>query len=504
MKKRLNYLPLIIAYFFILLFLYAAVSKILDFENFQVQIGQSPLLSAYAGFISYAVILVEIIIALLLSFERSRKVGLYCSTALMSAFTIYIYLILNYSDFVPCSCGGILEKLGWTKHLVFNVVCVVLGIVAIVGEKYSQRDSMKLKLLIILGTNIISIGVVITLFLSSEYIIKKENNFTRRFLLHPVSETNSLTLDNKDYYFAGFSHNVLYLGNRQYPLSLTETDTAISKIKTIYLQPDHQKLTFKNISVEVKGAYYYVYDGTVPVIFRGNTGNIKAKTISYQDAYFNSLVVVDSTKFAVRTQSAATQNFILAQIDLSKNSRLTMNSEILRKQGDGVFALDGILISDAAEKELVYTYAYRNEFIVMDNDMKIKRRLQTIDTVRKAQIRSIELSDGSRKMNQPPLKVNSQSFVYRGLLFNHSVLMGKNESKNAWKKADVIDVYQTDAQMYVGSFYIYRKNNRKLKELYITDQSMYTIQDDLLTRYHLSRQITKYFRKGEAENPKPE
>ncbi|MCU7618466.1 tellurium resistance protein TerC [Chryseobacterium sp. PBS4-4] len=501
MKNRSINIPLIIAYFFILLFLYAAVSKILDFENFQVQIGQSPLLSAYAGIISYSVILVEIVIALLLSFERYRKTGLYASTALMSSFTIYIYLILNYSDFVPCSCGGILEKLGWTEHLIFNLVCVVLGIVAIISEKYCQGNSMRSSVLIILGTNIISIGMVITLFLSSEYIIKKENNFTRRFLLHPVSETNTLTLDNKDYYFAGFNQDTLYLGNRQYPLSLTTTDTALSKIHTSYLQPDHKQLDFKNISVEVKGTHYYVYDGTVPVIFRGNIGSIKAKTISYQDAYFNSLVVLDSTRFAVRTQSAATQNFILGQIDLRKTPKLTMISGILQKQTDGVFDLDGILIGDAAEKELIYTYAYRNEFIVMDNDMKIKQRLHTIDTVRNAQIRSVALSDGSRKMNQPPLKVNSQSFVYRGLLFNHSVLMGKNESKNAWKKADVIDVYQTDAQMYIGSFYIYRKNNKKLKELYVKDHSMYIIQDDLLTRYHLSEQITKYFRKGEAENP---
>ena len=50
----------------------------------------------------------------------------------LSAFTVYIYLILNYSDFVPCSCGGILEKLGWTEHLIFNGICVIMGVVAII------------------------------------------------------------------------------------------------------------------------------------------------------------------------------------------------------------------------------------------------------------------------------------------------------------------------------------------------------------------------------------
>jgi len=44
----------------------------------------------------------------------------------MTAFTVYIFLILNYSPFVPCSCGGVLEDLGWWEHLWFNgVVCLV-------------------------------------------------------------------------------------------------------------------------------------------------------------------------------------------------------------------------------------------------------------------------------------------------------------------------------------------------------------------------------------------
>ncbi len=45
MKKIANYLPITVAYFYILLYCYAAISKILDFENFQIQLAQSPLIS---------------------------------------------------------------------------------------------------------------------------------------------------------------------------------------------------------------------------------------------------------------------------------------------------------------------------------------------------------------------------------------------------------------------------------------------------------------------------
>lgn len=121
---------------YILLFVYAAVSKLLDFENFQVQLGQSPLLSTFASWVSWLVPIIELILALLLFFPKWRMIALFAAFSLMVMFTAYIYIILNYSSFVPCSCGGILEKLGWTEHLIFNVVFIILaaaGILILAG-----------------------------------------------------------------------------------------------------------------------------------------------------------------------------------------------------------------------------------------------------------------------------------------------------------------------------------------------------------------------------------
>ena len=112
---------------YVLLFIYAAVSKFLDFENFQVQLGQSPLLSAFAGWVSWGVPITEILIAIVLLFPRYRLVGLFAAFSLMVMFTTYIIIILNFSSFIPCSCGGILEKMSWTQHLIFNIVFVLLA-----------------------------------------------------------------------------------------------------------------------------------------------------------------------------------------------------------------------------------------------------------------------------------------------------------------------------------------------------------------------------------------
>lgn len=123
----------------IILFTYAALSKLLDFQNFQAQLGQSPLLSAFAAPVSYSVITVELMISILLVFSRTRLIGLFAAFSLMVMFTAYIYIMLNYSSYVPCSCGGILEKLGWQEHLFFNLAFVILGATAtlLLSEKYN-------------------------------------------------------------------------------------------------------------------------------------------------------------------------------------------------------------------------------------------------------------------------------------------------------------------------------------------------------------------------------
>ena len=117
---------------YVLLFVYAATSKLLDFENFRIQLGQSPLLSSFARWILFAVPILEIIIAILLLTQKFRLIGLFAAYTLMILFTAYIYIILNYSASVPCSCGGIIQKMTWSEHLIFNLFFVLLAGIAIV------------------------------------------------------------------------------------------------------------------------------------------------------------------------------------------------------------------------------------------------------------------------------------------------------------------------------------------------------------------------------------
>lgn len=116
----------------IILFVYAAVNKIMDIQKFRAQIGQSPMLTNFAGIIAWTIPPTEILIALCLSIPKYRLIGFYASLSLMTLFTGYIIAVTQFSTYIPCSCGGILEKLGWTEHLIFNIIIVLLAVIAII------------------------------------------------------------------------------------------------------------------------------------------------------------------------------------------------------------------------------------------------------------------------------------------------------------------------------------------------------------------------------------
>lgn len=125
----------IISILIILLFTYAASSKLLAYDQFVWQIGQSPTLKNFAEWLAWMVPSVELLISILLIVPKWRSLGLKASFGLMAAFTIYIASILSFSKELPCSCGGILEQMSWKNHLVFNIIFTVLPLIAILIDK---------------------------------------------------------------------------------------------------------------------------------------------------------------------------------------------------------------------------------------------------------------------------------------------------------------------------------------------------------------------------------
>jgi hypothetical protein len=124
----------VISFLLVLLFAYAAISKVLEFQTFRLQLSKSPFISQYAGIIYWALPVVELLVAFLLAIRPLRLIGLFASLFLMTMFSSYIYLMLHYSYYLPCSCGGILSTLDWTSHFWFNLSFVGISTVGIFIE----------------------------------------------------------------------------------------------------------------------------------------------------------------------------------------------------------------------------------------------------------------------------------------------------------------------------------------------------------------------------------
>ncbi len=468
---------------FVLLFIYAATSKLLDFETFTIQLAQSPLLSAYAGVIAWLVPGIEIAIALLLMVPKYRTLALHAAFTLMVMFTAYIYIILNFSDFIPCSCGGVLEKLSWTQHLIFNIVFIVLAALAIFFLAYRNP---KKKLLLLTTLAIIGISIVALLFAFSEKKMHRNNAFQRRYMPHAIEKIHSFDLKYSSYYFAGVGNGKIYLGNSTAPLLMTVIDSSLRDTTTSMIKLDQMDLPYRTVKVWVVPPKFYVTDGTVPIILQGDITVWKASTKMQGDYYFNHAYPINNHKLAVQSSSGVNRENIIGTIDIEDSLKGIFSEELLEKQFDGVFDTDGRLIYNSSLDKLIFTYYYRNQYIVSKQNLELEFRGRTIDTVSKAQLHIAENNTkDQRKLGGNTVLVNKNSATTQELLLIDSPRLGKLEPENMMEEANLIDVYDLSDQSYRFSFYLYKHEKSKAREFIIKNRMLYALQGNYLVAYKI-------------------
>jgi len=139
----------IIASLYAILFLYTGLIKLIGQKEFRIALEKSPVVNHYIKLIGIGIPIIEVLIGLSLLFPffiywpNCRKWGLYGGTILMAIFTGYIAYMLKYTPSLPCSCGGIIQKMNWHQHLYFNTLFTILGILAILLNNASLKILQK-------------------------------------------------------------------------------------------------------------------------------------------------------------------------------------------------------------------------------------------------------------------------------------------------------------------------------------------------------------------------
>ncbi|WP_346319380.1 MauE/DoxX family redox-associated membrane protein [Chitinophaga sp. YIM B06452] len=113
----------------VMLFVYAALSKVADVKQFKIDMYNQPFPKWISSILLWVVPGGELLIAAALLWSRARIYGLWGSALLMGAFTIYTATVLmNAFGKIPCSCGGVIKHLSWSQHLILNVFFLLLSI----------------------------------------------------------------------------------------------------------------------------------------------------------------------------------------------------------------------------------------------------------------------------------------------------------------------------------------------------------------------------------------
>ncbi|MDQ7950132.1 MAG: hypothetical protein REI93_14860, partial [Pedobacter sp.] len=122
-------------------FVYTATSKLIDFAGFERQLQQQHFNTSIVSLLKWSIPFLEICTATLLTFGRTRRVGLILSALLMATFTSYVGLALaGVFSKMPCSCGGVLKNMGWKLHFWFNLLFLSLSIIGLTINQHIKKE----------------------------------------------------------------------------------------------------------------------------------------------------------------------------------------------------------------------------------------------------------------------------------------------------------------------------------------------------------------------------
>lgn len=158
MKRFVSFSDLV-AWAFLLLWAYTGLSKLFDYQETVVQLGKSPMIGIMAPVVAIALPVIELALAAMLLMEKTKRLAIHLSLALMVAFTTYLIVLTRFSYYIPCACGGIfgkgimingklLLKMDWQQHINFNLAFVAMGLLYILfpnkTDAFSSQPKMEL------------------------------------------------------------------------------------------------------------------------------------------------------------------------------------------------------------------------------------------------------------------------------------------------------------------------------------------------------------------------
>jgi hypothetical protein len=345
------------------------------------------------------------------------------------------------------------------------------------------------KIIIILAVCFLAVTVlVVALYAISDKIVHEPGSFLRVYHKGAAVMSNELDLGYNSYYIAGITDDHIYFGNLTNPLHLVITNLSLtdSQHVRIKLRNMENKPVYKGMKIRIAPPYFYYADGLTPGLYRGKLGDWQAERFMFDSAFFDRAEIIGPSTFAIRTHNTSLEN-VLGKV-MNADPHIELAPDLLQKQVDGIFCTDGMLRYNKTLNRLIYTYYYRNEYIVYDTNLNLDYRGHTIDTFSHAQIKTAYISSTDTHTLTNRTITNRESSTSGNYLYIDSDLLAKNDFKITYNLMSVIDVYDLRNNKYKFSFSVLKfdATQTKFREFQVhNNRFLIALFDKYVVKYDL-------------------
>jgi hypothetical protein len=334
---------------------------------------------------------------------------------------------------------------------------------------------------------------MITLYALSDKIVHQPGNFLRIYEKSAAIKSNEMDLGVNSWYIAGIADDHVYLGNYLYPPLLLVTNISLTDSQYVNIKFRDKEITklSQNSKIRLYPPYFYISDGSTPALYRGKIEEWVADRFMYDSVFFDHTEIIAPSSVAIRTHNKDTE-IVLGKVQ-NLTPHLSLAPGLLQKQIDGVFCTDGMLRYNETLHRLIYTYFYRNEYVVYDTNLNLDYRGHTIDTISRAQIKTAYVPSTKQHILTSKRFTNLESCTSGNYLFISSGLLAKNDFTRTFDVLAIIDVYDLRDNTYRFSFSLDQYDDKtKLREFQVyNNKFLIAIYGSHLIKFDIPARVFK-------------
>ena len=331
---------------------------------------------------------------------------------------------------------------------------------------------MKKELLIVVALVLLATGILFALNLTSGKPNMHKNGFNRNFSTTAIEEARRIHFDAPMYKVCGVSNDSIFFTGKL-PGKIYLATQQFKEVDTFNLHLVNIPGLWTEFQTYVEYPQAYILGGNAKCIISANlrTGQHTIDTLATNGPFGNTVRVGPET-YIMRRINHFTLNADFIKLN-SVIKVITSEKGLSIPLADAGFTYDGMLNYDQSTKRLIFVPFYNNNIICFDSSFQVLYKSHTIDTNQTAKSQIVNKGSQSVTFKEPPVMLNSYSWVYNGSLFVLSKLQADNEKETVFDEHLPIDEYDIRTGKYLQSYQLPVVHGQKLVSVYMTGNTAF-------------------------------